>query len=59
MFWLVYYTGKVCDMMPYSEEYQAMRDKHIVGVYTVYDDPNTGLTYILEFHEGLWFGSRL
>jgi len=30
-----------------------------VGAYTAYDDSNTGLTYILEFHEGLWFGSRL
>jgi hypothetical protein len=31
----------------------------LVQPYTAYDDPETGLTYILEFHEGLWFGSRL
>ena len=27
--------------------------------WQTYDDPETGLTYILEFHEGLWFGSKL
>jgi hypothetical protein len=44
---------------PYSEEYQAMHDICVVGAYTAYDDPETSLTYILEIHEGLWFGSRL
>jgi hypothetical protein len=58
-FMLAYYTGKVCDVAPYSEEYQAMHDISVVGAYTAYDDPETGLTYILEFHEGLWFGPRL
>jgi hypothetical protein len=58
-FMLAYYAGKVCDVAPYSEEYQAMHDISVAGAYIAYDDPETGLTYILEFHEGLWFGSRL
>lgn len=52
---LAYYTGQVCDVALYSEEYQAIHDMSVVGAYTT----ETSLTYILEFHEGLWFGSRL
>jgi hypothetical protein len=58
-FMLAYYTGKDCDVATYSEECQAMHDISVVGAYTAYDDPETGLTYILDFHQGLWFGSRL
>lgn len=37
-----------------------MHDINVVGAYTAYDDPETGLTYIVQFHEGLWwFGSKL
>jgi hypothetical protein len=46
-FMLAYYTGKVCDVARYSEEYQAMHDISVVGAYTAYDDSEPSLTYIL------------
>jgi hypothetical protein len=45
--WRISYTGKVCDVARYSEEYQAMHDISIVGAYTAYDDSEPSLTYIL------------
>jgi hypothetical protein len=37
-----------------------MRDIYVDGTCTAYDDPETSLTYIVEFHEGLWwFDSKL
>jgi len=54
-----YFTGKVCEVTPFSEEYDAMTNIQVVGAYTVYDDKETGETYILEFHEGLWFSDKM
>jgi hypothetical protein len=37
-----------------------MHDINVDGTCTAYDDPETSLTYIVEFHEGLWwFDSKL
>ena len=31
----------------------------MVSAATAWDDLDTGLTYILHFHQGLWYGDRL
>ena len=36
-----------------------MKDVRVCSGATAWDDPNTGLTYILIFHQGLWFGSKM
>ncbi len=55
-FMLAYYAGKACDVAPYSEEYQAMHDISVVGAYTAYDDPETGLTIVEpQIVKGFWF----
>ena len=58
-FTLMYITNKVCDVTPFSEEYSAMTDIQIVGACTAWVEPTTGQTFILVFHEGLWFGKDM
>lgn len=53
---LMYYTNRACDVMPYSESYDAKTDVPIVTACTAYQDPKTGQTYILVLNEALWFG---
>ena len=36
-----------------------MNDVQVCSAATAYDDPSTGATYILVFHQGLWFGPKL
>ena len=55
----LYFTGQVCDVSPYLNEYEPMPNVRIAGACTAYDDPKTGLTVILEYHQGLWFGTKM
>jgi len=50
----LHFTGKECDVMPYSDEYEAVGGVQIVSAATAYDCQDTGTTYILVFNEGLW-----
>jgi hypothetical protein len=56
---VVEYTGWSCDVLPFSNEYDALKDIPIVTAATAYDDPETGDTYILVMHEALYFGDRM
>lgn len=47
------------DVSPFSNEYDALKDVPIASAATAYDNPDTGETIILEFHQGLWFGDRM
>jgi hypothetical protein len=55
----LYFTGQVCDVSPFSDEYNSMPNVEVCAAATAWDDPITGHTSILEFHQGLWFGSKL
>ena len=53
------YTGQVCDVSPYSDEYAPVSDVPIVKAATAWQSPHTGQTYILIFNEALWMGDSL
>jgi hypothetical protein len=54
------YTGRVCDVSPYNaEQYESERNVPIVSGATAYTCHESGQTYILIIHEGLWLGPKL
>ena len=52
-------TDQVCDVSPFIDDYKPLSSVPIVTACTAWDNPNTGQTFILEFHQSLWFGSKL
>jgi hypothetical protein len=58
-FTAVQFTGKHCEVSPFSDHYNKMMDVPIASAATAWDDPETGKTTILIFHQGLWFGNQL
>ena len=50
---LMHYTERVCDVMPYSDDYEAKKSVPIVQVATGYTNIH-GERYILIFNEALW-----
>ncbi|MGH7954921.1 MAG: hypothetical protein ACREOZ_03080 [Gloeomargaritales cyanobacterium] len=56
---IIEYTGKTCDVAPFSDQYESMKDIPIVKAGTAYDDPRTGVTYILIMSQALYFGLKL
>ena len=55
----LYFTEQVCDVSPCSDKYNSMSNVEVCAAATAGDDPITGCTSVLEFHQGLWFGSKL
>jgi hypothetical protein len=53
-FILLHYTGRECDVSPYTEVYESVKAVPIVSGATAWTDEGTGLTYILVINEGLW-----
>ena len=49
----------MCDVSPFTDSYDAMPNVEVCAAATAWDNPTTGQTYILEFHQGLWFGDKL
>ena len=47
------YTERVCDVMPYSDDYEARTNIPIVQAATGFTASN-GMRYILIFNEALW-----
>ena len=56
---VIEYTGKTCDVSPFSKEYSAMQNAPIVKAANAYDDAVTGETFILIMGEALYFGNRM
>ena len=50
---LMGYSERVCDVIPFSDEYEAKHGVPIVKVATGYTNSN-GIRYILIFNEALW-----
>ena len=55
----LYFTGQVCEVQPFLEEYESVHDVEVCSAATAFDDPETGSTVILVFNQGLWFGPKM
>ena len=53
------YTSRTADVYEYDKSYKPIENVPIVTGMTAYDDARTGQTYILAFHESLYYGSKL
>ena len=54
----ILYTNRTADVYPYSDAYEPIENIPIVSGATAYDHPN-GNTYILVFHEALYYGTQM
>eukprot|EP00957_Ditylum_brightwellii_P053773 4073287-Ditylum_brightwellii.AAC.2 len=55
----LYYTGQVCNVMPYNDTYQPVKDVPIGGAATAWTHPQSGHTIIFELHQVLMFCDEL
>ena len=53
------YTGKECEVSPYADEYDAIRNIPVVAGATVWTNSQDGVPILLVFNEALWMGDRL
>jgi len=53
------YTNRACNVMPYTDSYEPIKDVPVVQGATGYTNPKTGQTYILIFNEALWMGDHM
>ena len=53
------YTGKECEVSPYSSQYEAVWNVPVVTGATVWTNAADGMAYLLIFHESLWMGDKL
>jgi hypothetical protein len=58
-FTAVQFTGKQCEVSPFSEQYDKMANVPVPSAATAWEDTDTGETTILLFHQVLWFGDDL
>ena len=56
---ILHYTGKECDVSPYTDDYESINNVPIVHAATAWQSPETGQTYILVFNEALWMGKTM
>ena len=53
------YTGKECEISPYSSQYEVVCYVPVVMGATVWTNAADGTAYLLIFHESLWMGNKL
>ena len=56
---IMHYTGRVCDVSPYRDDYSPIKNVPIVKAATSYQSKHTGQVYILIFNEALWMGDSM
>ena len=56
---VLHHTGKLCEVSPYTDEYDAITDVPVVRGATLWMDQHTNEEYILIFNEALWMGDTL
>ena len=56
---VLHHTGKVCEVSPYTDEYDAITDVQVVQGATLWMDQHTNSEYILVFNKALWMGDTL
>ena len=52
-------TERTADVYPYDTSYEPLHNVPIVSAATAWDDPESGLTWLLVINEGLFYGSKL
>ena len=55
---VIEYTGQVCDVSPFTSEYESMRNISVAKTATAYDHPYDNETYILVTAQSLYFGDK-
>ena len=50
---------KTCSVEPFLETYQPVTEIPVGTCITAYDDPASGQTFILQFHQALFFGNKM
>ena len=58
-FIILHYTGRECDVYPYTEEYEGIKGVQIVTEATSWTSQDTGETFVLVIHEALWMPDSL
>ena len=53
------YTDHECDVSPYTDTYEDIKNVPIVTGGTAYTSQTSGETFILVMHEGLWMGDQM
>jgi hypothetical protein len=57
---LIYeFDGTTCEVTPFTNQYQSMKNIPIVSAVMAWTDGETGETIILLFHQVLWYGDKL
>jgi hypothetical protein len=56
---VIEYTDQVCDVSPFTSEYEPMRNIPLAKMATAYDHPYDHETYILVTAQSLYFGDKL
>ena len=56
---IIHYTSRECDVSPYADTYEPIRNVPIVTGATAVTSPSTGMTHILIFNEAIWMGDVL
>ena len=56
---VLHHTGKVCEVSPYSDNYEAIKNVPVVYGATLWTDTVDNQEYILVFNESLWMGNSL
>ena len=56
---VIEYTDQVCDVSPFTSEYEPMRNIPVAKTATAYDHPYDHETYILVTVQSLHFGEKL
>ena len=50
------YMGKECEVLPYADEYNAIRNVPVVMGATVWTNSQDGAPILLVFDKALWMG---
>ena len=53
------FTGKECDVAPYTDAYDIIKAVIIVQATTSYENTETGETKILFLNEAIWMGETM
>ena len=56
---ILHHTGKVCEVSPYSDDYEAIKNIPVVCGTMLWTDTVDNQEYILVFNESLWMGDLL
>jgi hypothetical protein len=58
-FTIAQYSGRECDVLPYSDDYEPVTGVPIVTGATAWTDQETGKTWILLIHEAIWMADTM